>query len=89
MSLSGGNVPPTYTQLVFLIADSTAACEMGTLGLAEVLFSDPDGNAISYCGTLDVPCSAAVVRNAKMCRMDVEQRVIERSVLDWYRILLL
>ena len=58
VSLSGGNVPPSYTQLVFLIADDTSACEPGTLDLTGVLFSDPVGNSIPFCGTLDVPCAA-------------------------------
>lgn len=58
VSLSGGNVAPTYTQLVFLIADTTSTgdCVMGTLGLSEVLFSDPQGNSISFCGSIDAPC---------------------------------
>ena len=53
---AGGNVPPTYTQLGFLFAADTSACDPGTLGLSEVLFSDPFGNSIPFCGSLDVPC---------------------------------
>ena len=58
-SISGGNVPPSYSQLVYLIAESTSECEPGTLGLAQVVLANPLGNSISFCGAIDVPCTAA------------------------------
>ena len=59
VSLTGGAVPPSYAQLVFLITDSSVQCEPDTLGLAQVVFSDPEDSPIPFCGSIDEPCPAA------------------------------
>lgn len=53
---AGKTAPPMYSQLLFLLAESTAECEPGTLGLASVDVSGPGSISIPFCGPLDVPC---------------------------------
>ena len=59
---TGGSVDPTYFQVTALELDPTglAACDEDSVFLNEVVISDPDGIALTYCGTPDFPCFGPV-----------------------------